>query len=147
MEENFFVLRSLPGDSDLCVLESWLERCYASNDQGRIVAAQESGSEGRLPRFILAYAREGVIWRIRSDMDDALVCLVTRLATREKGLHAGDAGSVGGLIDSRRDTPARPDRLDAIVRLMGVHGGIDVEVEHIPVEVDGRWVGHVWALF
>ncbi|MEM9176682.1 MAG: hypothetical protein AAGC67_15770 [Myxococcota bacterium] len=51
---------------------------------------------------MLGRAREGVVWRFRSDLDESLVLEIARLAAREQGFP----------IDGKTKRP--PDRLAAI---------------------------------
>ena len=89
------------------VLEA-LARRYAFDDVGRITGSLEQ-NEGRTPRFVLGRAREGVLWRFRSDLDPTLLVEIGRLAAREKGFPIG--------IGAARP----PERLASIAKLLARH--------------------------
>lgn len=89
------------------VLEA-LARRYAYDDVGRMTGSLEQ-NEGGTPRFVLGRAREGVVWRFRSDLDPTLLVEIGRLAAREKGFPIGNGAA------------RPPERLASIAKLLARH--------------------------
>ena len=123
-----------------------LARRFVYDVLGRITGTGE-GHEGGAPRFVLGRAREGVVWRFRSDLDRNVVSEIARLAAREQGIP----------IDGDRAVP--PERLVMIERrLAGVdsltanegtnpHSADTLTRRHSWVsDDDGRVVGELWWL-
>lgn len=110
-------------------LVAHLTQHYESDLLGRIVASEP---RARVPRFVLARAAEGCVWRFGSGLPDAVVIAVARLAGREPGL--------GGRAP--RDAPP-PERLAMMERLFA-QAGLPVSVERELVRRADVEIGELW---
>jgi hypothetical protein len=140
------VAYSQPVVTDLGILQQWMDHCYAVDTEGRITDSRGVLNAGALPRFVIGYAREGVIWRFRTDLAPELVRDLARLAARELSITAGERRPGGVVLAHRGDLPTRPERLASMLRLLSREDEGQADATHERVEIAGRSVGEVWSV-
>lgn len=99
---------------------------YAADSTGRLVENRDGGVP---PRFVLARAAEGCIWRFRAGLDDDVVRRIAKLAGRERGAVQAERGP--------------PERLAAIAAVLGPPGE-PVEFRYEAIGDDASSVAEIW---
>lgn len=107
---------------------------YEYDEKGRIDGASDAGN---LPQFVWARSAEGTVWRFRSDLGDAIVSGVAKLAGRERGWCL-----------EGNENPPPPERLEMIGRLLaGGRAAGPPHREFVTQKTNGRTdlVAEIWS--